>query len=296
MRGFTLIELLVAMLVSMVITGALFRLLEPAQQVIGPQLEAADLQQRARVGVEAMRGDLLMAGADRTDGLASPFLQVTPAVLPYRHGASADDPANNVFYRPDTVTVLYVASSADQSALTSHTYYAKADPASGALQLMHYNGANGDFPVLDNVAYLSFAYFGDPRPPTILPPPGAGDDPDTGDEYPPGENCVFGRTDGELVPRLPTLSAGVALVPLGAQAFTDGPWCPSVTTVNRFDADLWRIRQVRVRLRVQTGAAIFRGPAGALFSHAGTARGALRLVPDLDLRFDVAPRNLNAGR
>lgn len=296
MRGFTLIELLVAMLVSLVITSALLRLLDPAQQILGPQLEAADLQQRVRVGVEVIRGDLLMAGAGRTDGIASPFMQVTPAVLPYRHGASGDDPASNIFYRPDTITVLYVASSGDQSTLTSHTYYAKADPASGALQLMHYNGASGDFPVLDNVAHLSFAYFGDPRPPANLLRPDAADDPDPGDEYPPGENCVFARVDDEVVPRLPALSTGVALVVLGAPVFTDGPWCPNATAVDRFDADLLRIRRVRVRLRVQTGAAIFRGPASALFSHAGTARSALRLVPDVDLRFDVSPRNLNAGR
>jgi hypothetical protein len=295
-RGFTLIELLVAMLVSMVVIGALLRLVDPAQQILGPQLEAADLQQRVRVGVEVLRGDLLMAGADRTDGVASPFMQSTPAVLPYRHGASGDDPASNIFYRPDTITVLYVASSADQSMLMSHTYYAKADATSGALQLMHYNGASGDFPVIDNVTHLSFAYFGDPRPPTNRPHPGAADDPDPGDEYPAGENCIFSRMDGQPVPRLPVRSAGVALVPLDASLLTDGPWCPNAITVNRFDADLLRIRQVRVRLRVQTGAAVFRGPAGALFSHAGTARNALRYVPDLDLRFDVAPRNLSAGR
>ena len=33
---------------------------------------------------------------------------------------------------------------------------------------------------------------------------------------------------------------------LTAGQLTDGPWCPNATSTNRFDADLLRIRKVRV--------------------------------------------------
>ena len=98
------------------------------------------------------------------------------------------------------------------------------------------------------------------------------------------------------MPRLPVLSEGPALVALEPGAMTDGPWCPNAASAARFDADLLRIRRVRVRLRVQTGSAVFRGPAGPLFVHGGSARSALRMVPDVELQFDVTPRNLNATR
>lgn len=51
------------------------------------------------------------------------------------------------------------------------------------------------------------------------------------------------------------------------------------------------IRRVRVHLRVQAGAASLRGRAGPLFTHAGTSTSSQRLLPDLELQFDVAPRN-----
>jgi len=80
---------------------------------------------------------------------------------------------------------------------------------------------------------------------------------------------------------------------------TDGPWCPDATNSNRFDADLFRIRKVRVTIRLQTGNASLRGSlAGgqdALFTNAGTGTGA-RLVSDQQIRFDVSPRNLNLTR
>src|SRR5262245_51163356 len=55
------------------------------------------------------------------------------------------------------------------------------------------------------------------------------------------------------------------------------------------------IRSVRVTLRVQAAVAALRGPSGALFARAGTSTVASRWAPDLEVRFEVAPRNLNLG-
>ena len=63
---------------------------------------------------------------------------------------------------------------------------------------------------------------------------------------------------------------------LAAAAFQDGPWFPDDEDRNRFDMDLLKIRRVRVTLRVQPASAALR-----------------RLLPDREIRFDVAPRNLN---
>jgi hypothetical protein len=52
---------------------------------------------------------------------------------------------------------------------------------------------------------------------------------------------------------------------------------------------------VRVTLRVQSAIASLRGPAGTLFRNGGTARGSDRYVPDVEVRFDVTPRNLGSG-
>jgi hypothetical protein len=77
---------------------------------------------------------------------------------------------------------------------------------------------------------------------------------------------------------------------------TDGPWCPDGLAPNRFDADLFRVRKIRVTVRVQSALASLRGPAGTLFLKGGTARTGYRYVPDLEVQFDVTPRNLNLDR
>ena len=126
-----------------------------------------------------------------------------------------------------------------------------------------------------------------------------------------GENCAFtvNPGDGKHYPRLPVLNhaTGVSavdgaaeLVPLNDATvnpgiFNDGPWCPSPTSPNRFDADMLRIRKVRVTLRVQSPVAALRGPAGPLFTNGGTGM-APKLVPDQEIRFDVTMRNLSFGR
>ena len=72
----------------------------------------------------------------------------------------------------------------------------------------------------------------------------------------------------------------------------DGPWSAGDATTGAFDADLLRIRRVRITLRVQAARSTLRGPAGVLFTNGGTAASMERYVPDREIRIDVAPRNL----
>ncbi len=177
-------------------------------------------------------------------------------------------------------------------------------------QLVQYDGFVTDRPVVDHVVNLAFEYYGVPEPPALdepvdplawtsratygPPPPRAAVD-DPADTWGPGENCAFARAGPTAVPRLAPLGAAPALVRLAPADLRDGPWCPDASHA-RYDADLLRVRRVHVRLRVQAAAAMVRGPVGALFVRGGTATQAARLVPDLDIAFDVSPRNLYAGR
>ena len=189
--------------------------------------------------------------------------------------------------------------------IQSHTYYLRTDVATKTYQLMHYDGADTDVPVVDNVVGLEFEYFGDPQPPITNGKPlsnAVGPWTTYGPKPPLAtkSNCVF-FDDGSPVPapRLPVLGPGgvtTTLVKLTKEQLTDGPWCPDDNSPNRFDADLFRIRKVGVRIRLQTGNDSLRGPASALFTYGGTSRGGNKYVPDQEVRFQVTPRNLNLGR
>ncbi len=198
------------------------------------------------------------------------------------------------------------------AAIDVHTYYSKPDPSTGAHQLVHYDGHVTDMPVVDHLVGLQFEYFGDPSPPMLLPgvdlhaeqgpwttygpkPPPAGVD-DPVDGWPAGENCTFALVEGMQVPRLTALPGAFSSVRLDPSMLSDGPWCPDAASPGRFDADLLRIRRVRVVLRFEAAADSLRGPASALFARGGTSTSAQRLVPDVEVRFDVTPRNLNLAR
>lgn len=193
----------------------------------------------------------------------------------------------------------------------SHTYYLKADAATDTYQLMRYDGVSSDAAVVDHVVGLTFEYFGESVPPLLLKPvteptgpwttygprpPPRDVQPTT---YPAGENCAFqlDATTLQPVPRLAALGDGTTtLVKLSQTQLTDGPWCPDGANPHRYDVDLLRIRKIAVTLRVEAALAALRGPAGVLFSHGGTSRAGNRWLPDQEVRFEVAPRNLNVGR
>jgi hypothetical protein len=86
------------------------------------------------------------------------------------------------------------------------------------------------------------------------------------------------------------------LVPLTAVQLTDGPWCPDDANPNRWDADLLRIRTMAITVRVEAALAALRGPAGVLFSNAGSSHSANRWLPDQEIHLRVSPRNMNLGR
>ena len=69
---------------------------------------------------------------------------------------------------------------------------------------------------------------------------------------------------------------------------TDGPFCGGGD--NQFDADLLRVRKVRVTLRVQAAVPALRGTDTTLFKNPGTSQGGDRYVPDytVSVRGDAA--------
>jgi hypothetical protein len=79
-------------------------------------------------------------------------------VMPYRVGERKSDPDIGIFYRHDTITLVSVPW--DDAAITSDTYYLRSDIATNAFQLMRYDGAETDLPVVDHVVKLEFEYFG----------------------------------------------------------------------------------------------------------------------------------------
>jgi len=222
------------------------------------------------------------------------------------------------FRAPTEGAILPLAAGAALTQVVSRSYYLNESEA----RVYRYDGFQSRVPLVDNIVQLAFEYRGEPVPPIARrnasdpigpwttygprPPPVGLTGPTL--EYGAGESCTFVVRDGQHAPRLDNwlgpLQAG-ALVPIGIERLSDGPWCPGRTTragmpvTGRFDADELRIRSVRVTLRVQAGSALVRGlnpPGRLLFSHPGTARSSSSYLPDRVVRFEVTPANLNLNR
>jgi prepilin-type N-terminal cleavage/methylation domain-containing protein len=321
--GFTLVELLFSIAIMLSVTGAVFHLLHPARATFQAQPELADLQQRLRVAVDALTGDITMAGAGPGSGpWAGPVVSVVAPLLPYRVGGPAHDPAAGVFFRDDAITVVYVPGGA------AHTILREPAISPGLLQLQ--TAANCPRPAADTVCgfaagtrALLFDASGAWDALTVTDAAGqavsfASDDPlqvaygrgaslveaVTATYYlkPGAGTAQLMRDDGDA-PDVPVVDHVVGLrfeyfddsqspEPVAPATLTDGPWRPHPAARNRFDADLLAIRRVRVTMRVQVGALALRG-SGALFRYPGRAGGAGGYVPDHEIRFDVAPRNLH---
>jgi Tfp pilus assembly protein PilW len=186
------------------------------------------------------------------------------------------DDAIHVQHRGTDLNYKYDAG-ATITQLVSYTYY--LDRTTN--QLKRYDGHATEQALVDNVVDLRFDYFGDPNPP-LKPQPKLG-----------VANCLYDAAGNYAgLPVLPATDGSLAA--LTANVLTDGPMCGSGD--NQYDADLLRIRKIRVTMRVQVAMASLRGRDTRLFRNPGTARGGERYVPDYTLSFDISPRNLNLTR
>ena len=127
--GFSLVELLLASLITLIVVGGAFELAAPAQRMFQAQPEAADMQQRMRVAVDALRRDLVMAGAGTYAGPAlGPLNDIVAPVMPLRAFGDAPDQAQNIFFRSDAISFLYVPSTPSQTRLSAALAPGALDP------------------------------------------------------------------------------------------------------------------------------------------------------------------------
>ena len=140
-----------------------------------------------------------------------------------------------------------------------------------AAELRYQNGWVTDAPVLDNVVGVSIRYFGRPAHSADVRAAAA--------TAPCLAAALAAAPDADAGPVLPEeeLTAGV---------LTNGPWCGGRLL---FDVDLFRVRRVRVELRLQASDARHRGRDPGLFDRPGSARH--NLAPDLLGVIEVTPRN-----
>jgi hypothetical protein len=151
------------------------------------------------------------------------------------------------------------------------------DAARSQLRLTSAAGSN--LPLLDEVVQFSVTYVGSPFPPTApKPPPGVG-------------NCLFDGAGSSRLAELPAAWGGLAV--LAPAVLSDGPACG--TGPAAYDADLLRVRALRLTLRVQAGHPSYRGPSPRWFRKPGSASDPRSFVPDQEATFDVALPNLRGA-
>lgn len=355
--GYTIIELMISTLIMVTVTGAIFRLMDPAQGSAQAQPEVADIQQRMRIGNETLFKELVMSGAGPYQGpVTGSLVSFFAPILPRRLGDTGADPVTGAnSFKTDKITLAYIPNSYSQTTISAsmppqsselkvndqpncpsgqqlcgfvegmeviifdtsgnwdtftitnvqdsagHLQHRGQDlnysygPGSSVTQIVQYtywldrttnqlkryDGHASDVPLVDNVVDLRFDYFGDPNPPQ-LPKPAAGT-----------ANCLYDAAGNHV--NMPVLAASDgSLAALTASELADGPYCGSGDT--QFDADLLRIRKVRVTLRMQAASPSLRGANTSLFWNPGKAKGGDRYVPDYRVTFEVTPRNLNLTR
>ena len=292
----TIAEALISLVLTLVVTSTAMALVTPATRASMVQPEAMDVQQRARVADEMIGRDLAVAGIGIYAGPQSGLVAL-PGVLPRQLGVTGDAPD---VARADAITILSVPSTGAQTTTSavvspaSQSLSVTAAPNCGGATLC---GLSAGKDVLLTDAAGHFDIF------RITSVAGAvaalrlhGQTP--GFTYPAGSVVteVVSRTysldavtnvlrqyDGDLSdqPAADHISALTfdyfgdgadgALAPIDRATLADGPWMGAGSS--RFDADLLRVRMIRVSVRAEASTAALRASA-----------------PDVVVRLDVAPR------
>jgi hypothetical protein len=117
--GFSLIELLISTSIMLVVTGAIFTLMNPAQGNAQAQPEVADIQQRMRVGTDVLFKELIVSGAGPYQGkVTGSLIGYFAPIVPRRVGDTNADPTTGAgSFQTDRITLTYVPNSYSQTTI-----------------------------------------------------------------------------------------------------------------------------------------------------------------------------------
>jgi len=268
----SLVETLVSTALVLALSGAILSLVSAGQTIARTQPETADLQQRARLALQTLGSELRGAGAGLDRGLAGPLNRYFPAVTPSFDGGitiwtttSAD--AQATIATPADQGATAVALNDDAGCLPGDA--ACAFPANGSAIAFTASGCR-----------TTVRLAGVSADTLQLAAPLGGCSLAAGSAIAIGEVRTY-RVDpaarqlirrDEITGSTAPLLDGVAAMTVTFYADAGGSEIVSGTT----DADLMRVRRIRVTLRF-------------------VASNPLLRIPDLDVAVDVVPRNLEGG-
>lgn len=300
--GYVLLDLVVGAAITCAVVSALLQFTIAAQAAVAVQGNAGDEQQRLRVAVESLRHDLTMAGAGPSRGAGrGPLIAAFAPVVPGRLGISNADPELtatadriSIMFVPDTraQSVLQIAMASASSPLAidggapGYAAGTACDFAAGDRALIYEPSGEGSPHELFTIAAVDAAagLVAPAAPLSRAYAAGARVTAVTLRNYyidRPGKRLMIydgDRSDMPLVDHVvdlrfeyvADLGPGVPGLLTEAQ-LTDGPFRGE--SPNRFDADLLRVRRIRVTIRLE--------------SESGD-----RSVRDLETTIEVAPPNM----
>lgn len=144
-------------------------------------------------------------------------------------------------------------------------------------QLRRHGGTPTTLPFVDGVDDLMVRYFGGPLP--VLTPASSVADASERVAAPCLIAAGAGSPPGDPAPPVRELSLA---------ELSDGPWCGGSLP---FDVDLFRVRRVRIAMRLRVADDAWRA-RGSLAPAPPSGPPRTGAVPDTTVRFDVAPRGL----
>jgi type IV pilus assembly protein PilW len=143
--GFSLIELMIAMVVGLVVLGAMYSVFIIQNKTLGNQEEIVAMQQRVRAGMEMMTREIMMAGYNPTGGTPKPGIVAASA--------------NSITF---TMDITNTDGTGSPDGLTDGpneyiTYDLYDSDGVQALGRKSTSGANRQ-PVVENISVLDFTY------------------------------------------------------------------------------------------------------------------------------------------
>lgn len=164
-RGFTIVEILIAMTLSLILLAGAYKVFTSQEKTYGTQGQLTEAIQNARVGLDFITRDLLMAGyiAEQwITGVNAPNTDAVPGASPFTADASADDieeaGASAITFEGDIFSV-----AGEANAFTEMVRYSLSG-TNLAREDWTWNGAawgnsGGAQPIAENICALSFTYY-----------------------------------------------------------------------------------------------------------------------------------------